>query len=553
LFLFLNPPPKFTIFRAKHLNTNPMKHVTTLLLIFLSITTLQAQVTEEKRNLLKAEVQEMIDARAKMAQVMVDKIFSFSELGFQEVETSKYITDILKKEGFTIEYGISGVPTAWLAKWGSGKPVIAIGSDLDCIPKASQKPGVAYHDPIVEGAPGHGEGHNSGTPLNVVAALSVKDLMKREKIEGTLIIWPGVAEEQLGTKAYYTRDGYFDEVDLCIFTHVSNNMAVSYGPARGTGMISVEYMFEGESAHSAGAPWRARSAADAVELMNIGWQYNREHLHPLGRSHSIINNGGDQPNVVPSKASIWYYFREITYPKIMEMYERANDMAKGAALMTRTTMSSKILGTAWPRHFNKPIAETMYQNIVEVGLPTWSEADQTLARAVQREVNSPRDTTGLAIKLDTIGLPVVEPISGGSDDIGDISWKVPTVTLRYPSNIPGLQGHHWSNSIAMATPIAHKGVVAGAKVEAMTLLDLLLQPELVTQAWDYFKTEQASKFEYVPMVSADDAPAIYLNKEIMQTYKPLLTPFYYDEKKYDSYMEQLGITYPTLRIVPQSK
>lgn len=530
-----------------------MKHVTTLLLIFLSITTLQAQVTEEKRNLLKAEVQEMIDARAKMAQVMVDKIFSFSELGFQEVETSKYITDILKKEGFTIEYGISGVPTAWLAKWGSGKPVIAIGSDLDCIPKASQKPGVAYHDPIVEGAPGHGEGHNSGTPLNVVAALSVKDLMKREKIEGTLIIWPGVAEEQLGTKAYYTRDGYFDEVDLCIFTHVSNNMAVSYGPARGTGMISVEYMFEGESAHSAGAPWRARSAADAVELMNIGWQYNREHLHPLGRSHSIINNGGDQPNVVPSKASIWYYFREITYPKIMEMYERANDMAKGAALMTRTTMSSKILGTAWPRHFNKPIAETMYQNIVEVGLPTWSEADQTLARAVQREVNSPRDTTGLAIKLDTIGLPVVEPISGGSDDIGDISWKVPTVTLRYPSNIPGLQGHHWSNSIAMATPIAHKGVVAGAKVEAMTLLDLLLQPELVTQAWDYFKTEQASKFEYVPMVSADDAPAIYLNKEIMQTYKPLLTPFYYDEKKYDSYMEQLGITYPTLRIVPQSK
>ncbi len=482
-----------------------------------------------------------------MAQVMVDKIFSFSELGFQEVETSKYITDILKKEGFTIEYGISGVPTAWWAKWGSGSPVIAIGSDIDCIPKASQKPGVAYHDPIVEGAPGHGEGHNSGTPLNVVAVLAVKELMKREKIPGTLIIWPGVAEEQLGTKAYYTRDGYFDDVDLCIFTHVSNNMAVSYGPARGTGMISVEYTFEGESAHSAGAPWRGRSSADAVELMNIGWQYNREHLHPLGRSHSVINNGGDQPNVVPSKASIWYYFREITYPKIMEVYERANDMAKGAALMTRTTMTSKILGTAWPRHFNKPMAEAMYQNITQVGLPTWSEADQMLALAVQREVNSPKDTTGLAVKLDTIGLPVIEPVSGGSDDIGDISWKVPTITLRYPSNIPGLQGHHWSNAIAMATPIAHKGVVAGAKVEAMTLLDLLLKPELVQQSRDYFKTEQASKIKYVPMVSDTDTPATYLNKEIMQTYKPLLTPFYYNEKKYDSYLEQLGITYPTLK------
>jgi len=272
--------------------------------------------------LLKKEVQEKVQGRAKMAQVMVDKVFSFSELGFQEEQTSKYITDILKKNGFEIEYGISGVPTAWWAKWGSGKPVIAIGSDLDCIPKASQKPGVAYHDPIVEGAPGHGEGHNSGTPLNVVAVLSVKEIMERENISGTLIIWPGVAEEQLGTKAYYTRDGYFDNVDLCIFTHVSNNMNVSYGPARGTGMISVEYTFEGESAHSAGAPWRARSAADAVELMNIGWQYNREHLHPLGRSHSVINNGGDQPNVVPSQASIWYYFREITYPKIMEVYEQ---------------------------------------------------------------------------------------------------------------------------------------------------------------------------------------------------------------------------------------
>jgi len=533
-----------------------MKNVYTLLVLFLGTLCLQAQTdpdstkvdeNEARLTQLKTEVQQLVDARAKMAQVMVDKVFSFAELGFQEVETSKYITDILKKEGFTIEYGISGVPTAWWAKWGSGSPVIAIGSDIDCIPKASQKPGVAYHDPIVEGAPGHGEGHNSGTPLNVVAVLAVKELMKREKIPGTLIIWPGVAEEQLGTKAYYTRDGYFDNVDLCIFTHVSNNMAVSYGPARGTGMISVEYTFEGESAHSAGAPWRGRSAADAVELMNIGWQYNREHLHPLGRSHSVINNGGDQPNVVPSKASIWYYFREITYPKIMEVYERANDMAKGAALMTRTTMTSKILGTAWPRHFNKPMAEAMYQNITQVGLPTWSEADQALALAVQRAVNSPKDTTGLAVKLDTIGLPVIEPVSGGSDDIGDISWKVPTITLRYPSNIPGLQGHHWSNAIAMATPIAHKGVVAGAKVEAMTLLDLLLKPELVQQSWDYFKTEQASKIKYVPMVSDTDTPATYLNKEIMETYKPKLAPFYYNEKKYNSYLEQLGITYPTLK------
>jgi len=502
---------------------------------------------EKRIETLKKEVVEKIDANAKMAQVMVDKVFSFAELGFQEVETSKYLTDILEENGFEIEHGISGVPTAWWATWGSGKPVIALGSDLDCIPKASQKPGVAYHDPLVDGAPGHGEGHNSGIPLNILSALTVKEIMEREGIQGTLILWPGVAEELVGTKAYFTRDGYFDEVDMCIFTHVSSNLSVSYGQAWGTGLISVEYEFEGESAHSAGAPWRGRSALDAAELMSIGWQYAREHVEPIQRSHHIIKNGGDQPNVVPSKASIWFYFRHVNYPGIMDLYERGNQIAKGAALMTGTTVKRKVLGSAWPRHFNQVIAETMYENIKDVGLPEWSEADQTLAKALQREVNSPRDTTGLATELSDLGLPVTTPRSGGSDDIGDISWKLPTVTMRFPSNIPGLQGHHWSNAVAMATPIAHKGVVAGAKAEAMTLIDFFLKPELVDQAWEYFRKEQGMKQEYIPMVTEDDEPAIYLNTEIMQEFRPQLEKFYYDETKYDTYLEQLGIEYPTVR------
>jgi aminobenzoyl-glutamate utilization protein B len=502
---------------------------------------------EQRIATLKQEVAGKVEARAKLAQVMVDKVFSFAELGFQETETSKYLTDILSQNGFEVEHGISGVPTAWMARWGSGKPVIALGSDLDCIPKASQKPGVAYHDPIVEGAPGHGEGHNSGTPLNVVAALAVKEIMEREKIPGTLVLWPGVAEELVGTKAFFTRDGYFDSIDLCIFTHVSDNLSVSYGQARGTGLVSVEYEFEGEAAHAAGAPWRGRSALDAVELMSIAWQYTREHLDPLQRSHHVIKNGGDQPNVVPSKASIWFYLRHVTYPQIMEMYQKANRIADGAALMTDTKVSQKILGSAWPQHFNKVIAETMYQNIRKVGLPKWSEQDQALARAVQKEVKSQRDTAGLATQLDTIGLPVQTFVSGGSDDIGDISWKLPTVTLRFPSNIPGLPGHHWANAIAMATPIAHKGVVAGAKAEAMTLLDLFLKPELVEQAWQYFRTEQGMKQQYIPMVNPSDKPAIYLNTDIMGEFRPQLEKFYYDETKYSSYLEQLGISYPTLR------
>ena len=506
----------------------------------------QKTFTAEQIESLKKEVTDIVQQNHKMSQVMVDKIFSFAELGFQEVESSKYLTGILEQNGFKIDSGISGIPTAWFATWSNGPgPTIALGSDVDNIPKASQYPGVAYHKPMVVGAPGHGEGHNAGIPLNITAALAVKKIMEREKIGGTLILWPGIAEELVAAKAWFVRDGYFDKIDLCIFTHVANNLAVSYGQATGTGLISVEYTFTGDAAHSAGAPWRGKSAADATELMNIGWNYKREHLHPLKRSHSVITDGGDQPNVVPSKASIWYYFRDIHYSGIMEMYGHANDIATGAALMTGTTMSSKILGTAWPRHFNKVIAEKMYSNILQVGLPQWSEADQMLAKAVQEELGS--KPVGMESKLDTLGIPSPIEVSGGSDDIGDVSWKVPTVTLRFPSNIPGLPGHHWSNAIAMATPIAHKGVTAGAKVEAMTILDFLLQPKLVADAWDYYKNVQTKEQQYKPMIGPDDAPPIYLNTEIMNQFRPQLEKFYYDETKYDTYLEQLGITYPTLK------
>ena len=215
-------------------------------------------------------------------------------------------------------------------------------------------------------------------------------------------------------------------------------------------------------------------------------------------------------------------------------------------MMTQTKMTKRVLGSAWPRHFNKVIAETMYKNIEKVGLPQWSEDDQILARAIQKEVNS-SNSDGLPTKLRGIGLPVTTPRSGGSDDIGDISWKVPTVTLRYPSNVPGLQGHHWSNAVAMATPIAHKGVIAGAKAEAMTILDFLLKPELVDQAWEYYRTVQLKEQEYKPMISDEETPAIHLNKDIMSEFKPRLKDFYYDETKYDSYLEQLGISYPTVK------
>src|SRR6266704_3449255 len=190
----------------------------------------QNQVSPARAAGMKADMVGQIDAMKKQAQIMVDSVFSFGELGFQEFETSKYLTGILEKEGFRIERGVAGIPTAFVATWGQGKPVIALGSDIDDIPQASQKPGVAYHDPMIEGAPGHGEGHNSGMPLNIVAALAVKKVMEREHLPGTIKLWPGVAEELLGTKAVYVRAGLFKDTDVVLFAHVGNNLAVSYGP-----------------------------------------------------------------------------------------------------------------------------------------------------------------------------------------------------------------------------------------------------------------------------------------------------------------------------------
>src|SRR5207249_5305139 len=192
---------------------------------------------------------------------MVDQVFSYGELGFQEFETSHYLTDILKKNGFQIKDGISGIPTAWTATWGSGKPVIALGSDIDGIPKASQKPGVAYHDPIIEGAPGHGEGHNSGMAVNVTAALVLKKQIEKYHLSGAIKLFPGIAEELVATKAFYVRAGYFKDVDIVLGSHVSNDFSTSYSTGKGTwsGLVSIQYFFHGKAAHAAMAPWDGRS------------------------------------------------------------------------------------------------------------------------------------------------------------------------------------------------------------------------------------------------------------------------------------------------------
>ncbi len=489
---------------------------------------------------LKSEAMDLVSARRAQIQQMVDSIFSFAELGFQEYDTSAYVAGILEKEGFQVTRGVAGMPTAFVATWGSGKPVIGLMTDIDGLPETSQKPGVPWREPLIAGGPGHGEGHNSGQAVNVTAAIVVKQLMQKYRIPGTIRVYPGIAEELLASRTYMVNSGLFRDVDVMLSSHVSSEFATGYGPA-GSGLVSTQYSFHGRSAHAAGSPWSGRSALDAVELMDVAWNFRREHLRPEHRSHYVIVNGGDQPNVVPPEATVWYFFREWDYDRIRELHELGTKMAGAAAVMTDTTMTERVLAATWPGHFNKPLAEALAANIQRVGMPEWSEADQALARAAQTELKAKTD--GLKTKVEELK-PPRPGTGGGSDDIAEVAWNLPTVVLRYPANIPGMIGHHWSSGIAMATPIAHKGCAAGARAHALTALDLLLKPELLRQAREYF-AEQTKTVKWKSLIPDGTKPPTDLNREKMERFRPELKKLRYDPSRYPSYLDQLGVQYPT--------
>jgi aminobenzoyl-glutamate utilization protein B len=377
--------------------------------------------------------------------------------------------------------------------------------------------------------------------LTIAGVLALQELMKRENIDGTLQIWPGIAEEALAGKMWMIDAGVLEEADAVIFSHVGNSLSTQWGLNSSTAMVSVEYSFQGVTSHAAGAPWVGRSALDAVELMNTAWNFRREHLHPNQRSHYVITNGGLQPNIVPENASVWYYFRHNTTPQVQEMLEIADGIAEGASLMTGATWKRTILGSTWPIHSNKALAEAMQVNIEAVGMPDWSEDDQAYAKAVQESLGAA--VVGLRTEVTPLAGPIAAPSSGGSDDIGQVTWVKPTVRLSFPSNIAGAASHNWQAALSMATPIAHKGNIQAAKVLAMTTLDLLLKPDLIEAANAYF-AEQTKTIQYYSLEGPDDVPSIHLNAENDGENRPKQEEFYYDETKYDTYLEQLGVAYP---------
>jgi aminobenzoyl-glutamate utilization protein B len=487
---------------------------------------------------LKREAFGIIDANAEKMGRVGDAIFSYSEIGFQEYKTVALLTKTLEDAGFQVQKGLAGMPTAYVATYGSGAPVIGLMADYDCIPDASQKPATLVHDPIVKGAPGHGEGHNTNPPTIIGAALAVKQLKDKYHLPGTIKVFGGPAEELVASRGYMVNAGVFNGVDVMLDAHVGTGLGTSYG-LNNLAIISVQWHFTGIQAHGATA-WTGRSALDAVEILDVMLNFMREHMEPQARIHYVIVEGGKQPNVVPASATVWYYFRHTDAQKLESLFKRAERAAQGAALATDTKVTERILSGSWPFNGNKALAELVDKNIQLVGMPKWSPDDETFARRFQKSMGAP--ITGLKTQVD----PLRDSRQGSSSsDVGDVTWQVPYVRIFMPSNVEGaLGGHHWSAAIGPATPVAHKGIAAGSRVLAASMIDLMVDPKALPVIKADFAKQLAAYPPWKSLIPAGATPPTFLNVEEMAKYRSALEKFEYDPSSSQTYLEFLGIPYP---------
>ena len=472
----------------------------------------------------KAFCFDYLERNAKAIATLNDSIFYFGELGMQEYETSKLMTELLENGGFKVERGISGFETGFCATYGSGSPVIAIHTEYDANPDNSQASGVAEHKAIVEGAPGHCEGHNTNGAVLVASALAAKKAMDEFGLKGTLKVFGAPAEEQLISRPYYVRDGWFDDVDIAIADHIATNYAVGYGLIQ-SAVVSATFTFHGETAHAGVAPWKGRDALDGVVLMDMGLAQYREHMMPTMRCQRVITNGGNQPNVVPRLASVWWFFRDSTAEGARKLFDQAKKIAEGAAMMTNTTVEVDVMSAVWPVRGNKTLAELMHRELEIVGMPEWTKEEDDLARAVQAKAKVPVE--GLTRTIAPMKGPAVQ--KPAANDAGDISWKVPMVKFYYPANIPNINSHHWAAGVTLATSIAHKGAVAGAKVMAASIVECFKNPAIVEEAKRTFK-EELGGVKYEPLLPPDQKPPVELNRAMMEKFRPAMREHYVKDK-----------------------
>ncbi len=423
-----------------------------------------------------------IDANAETLRRVNKNIWTFAETGLQEFKSSKELTDLLKTNGFNIESGVAGMATAFVATYGSGSPVIGILAEYDALPGLSQDAVPERKERAGIGA-GHGCGHSVFGTASTSAAIAAKEAMESKKIKGTIRLYGTPAEETGIGKTYMLREGMFKDCDAILSWHAGDRTAASYSYTKAN--VSVKFRFTGLPAHASTSPHEGRSALDAVELMNNGVNYMREHVREDARIHYVITDGGGQPNVVPPEAEVWYYIRANKHTDVEKYYQWINEIARGAAMMTRTTLASVHVDADMHEVLpNRVLSEAIVKNLQLVGAPKFTDDEKRFAAKTQEPLGRKFEK---ALSEDVEALPD-RPFQGlASTDVGDISWFVPVGQLTAATNTFGAPGHSWQIVACTGTGIGEKGMLVAAKALAYTTLDLLTSPQLLQASKEDFK------------------------------------------------------------------
>ncbi len=457
-----------------------------------------------------------------------DDIWGYAEYGLCENKSSKLIAETLEKHGFSVKLGVAGMPTALIAEWGKGKPIIGVMGEYDALPGISNKV-LPHKEALVEAGMGHGCGHNIHGTTAMSAAIAVRYALEEHGLCGIIRFYGCPAEENFGGKNYIVRAGLFEDVDACLSHHPGNINTARLCSNNATN--GVRFHFYGKTAHAAANPEQGRSALDAVELMNVGVNYLREHIIEKARIHYVIEVGGGQPNVVPDYARSWYYIRAPERDQLASIYKRIEKIAEGAALMTETTFKIESNGAGYNKITSKTLSELVVTNMREVGPTKYSEEELKFAAEIAKSFSKQQKIDSLKqLKLPEwekyveVDLPTdildawdEGEVSPGSTDVSTVSWVVPTMEFGTTCNVLGAPGHSWQFVACSGSTIGHKSLIFAAKTMAGSILDLMTKPELLAKAKEEHKRRLAGR-SYEPG-DVERKPPLELARETAEKLK----------------------------------
>lgn len=484
---------------------NTISHSLRLLLFTIlvpaTITTIWAQPSLSKE---ESRVLQGIDQNTAHYSTIAQQIWNWAELGYQEQQSSALLQSELSAAGFTVEVGVAGIPTAFVASFGSGSPIIGILGEFDALPGVSQA-AVAHPQAREESANGHACGHHLFGTASAAAVIAVKDWLVRSGTSGTIRFYGTPAEEGGAGKVYMTRAGLFDDVDAVLHWHPGDGNSADAGSTLSN--MSAKFRFYGQASHAAAAPHRGRSALDGVEAMNYMVNLMREHVSEKTRIHYVITRGGEAPNVVPAFAEVFYYVRHPDRAEVKQLFERLVLAAEGAAQGTETRMEYEIIHGSYNLMPNKTLAELMHQNLQQVGGVVYNEQEKAFADSILQTLNRPEISLAQAERIQAFNPnPGVYP---ASTDVGDVSWVAPTTGLRTATWVPGTSAHSWQAVAAGGMSIGKKGMIVAAKTISLTAMDLFRSPEICERAKAELQERTGTDFQYEALLGDREPPLDY--------------------------------------------